>query len=161
MEFIDAEFWVAVAFVVFVGAVGPRIWKAAATALDARARRIAADLDEARRLRDEAERLLAEYRQKERDSERQAAAILEAAREEARLIGRQATQDLEAALARREKAALDKIAQAEADALAEVRGEAVDLAVAAAARLLDERLDEARRAALVDRSIGELSRKLH
>ena len=73
----------------------------------------------------------------------------------------QAQADLEQALKRREQQALEKIAQAEAEALGEVRNQAVDLAVAASARLLAENLDEEKSARLVDEAIKDLSDKLH
>ncbi len=157
----EAEFWVAVAFVIFVAALGRPLLARVNAALDARAARIKADLDEARRLRDEAERLLSDYRQKQRDAQRAAAAILQRARDEVERMKADAAAGLAAALARREKAAMDKIAQAEADAAAELRREAADIAVAAARLVLAEGLDEARASTLIDKSIAELGRKLH
>jgi F-type H+-transporting ATPase subunit b len=159
--FNDSHFWVAVAFVLFVVLTAKPIGKAIAKALDARADRIRAQLEEAEKLRAEAEALLAENRRKQQDALREAQAIVANATNEAGRIHRETLAHLEDSLARREKMALDKIAQAEAEALAEVRREAVDVAIAAAARLLSETVDERRNEALVDTAIAEIDKRLH
>lgn len=159
--FSDPAFWTAIAFVIFVLAVGKKMWSAASTGLDARSARIRGQLDEAQRLREEAQHLLAEYQRKQRDAINEAEGILGHAREEADRVGVQATENLEAAVARREQQALDRIAQAETQAIDEVRGVAVDLAVAAAGRLIADNLDEARAGALIDASIAELGDRLN
>ena len=153
--------WVYVGLAIFVILVGPKIWKALATMLDQRSLKIKADLDEAQKLKDEAQALLAEYQRKQRDAMREAEDIIANAKS---LAGRQikeAAEKLEQNLARREKASLEKIAQAEAQALAEVRREAVDVATAAAAKLIQSQLDGAKGSALVDQAIAEVGRKLH
>ena len=162
MEFLhDPELWIAVAFVLFIVAAGRPIARAVTRMLDERGVKIRADLDEARRLRDEAEALLAEYRKKQQDAAREAADILTHAREEAALFRKEASANLTAALARRERMALDKITQAEAQAVAEVRAQAVDLAVAAAQSILQQQMAGPRAASLIDQAIAELDRKLH
>ena len=90
-----------------------------------------------------------------------AADILTRAREEAELFRKEAATNLTAALARRERMALDKITQAEAQAVAEVRSQAVDLAVAAAQRILEQQMAGPKAGSLIDQSIAELDRKLH
>ena len=153
--------WVYVGLAIFVVLLGPKIWKALATMLDQRSLKIKADLDEAQKLKDEAQALLAEYQRKQRDAMREAEDIIANAKS---LAGRQikeAAEKLEQNLARREKASLDKIAQAEAQALAEVRREAVDVATAAAAKLIQSQLDGAKGSALVDQAIAEVGKKLH
>ena len=153
--------WVYVGLAIFVVLVGPKIWKALATMLDQRSLKIKADLDEAQKLKDEAQALLAEYQRKQRDAMREAEDIIANAKS---LAGRQikeAAEKLEQNLARREKASLDKIAQAEAQALAEVRREAVDVATAAAAKLIQSQLDGAKGSALIDQAIAEVGKKLH
>ncbi len=153
--------WVYVGLAIFVVLVGPKIWKALATMLDQRSLKIKADLDEAQKLKDEAQALLAEYQRKQRDAMREAEDIIANAKS---LAGRQikeAAEKLEQNLARREKASLDKIAQAEAQALAEVRREAVDVATAAAAKLIQSQLDGAKGGALIDQAIAEVGKKLH
>ncbi len=162
MHFLEApEFWVAVAFVLFVVLAGKPIYRAVAAQLDARAARIKAELDEAARLRDEAQQLLSEYQRKQREAMQEAADILAHAKDEAERLKSESAANLEATLARREKMALEKIAQAEAQALKEVRNEAIDIAVAAAERVLAKTIDDQRQAALIDQAIGELPGKLH
>jgi F-type H+-transporting ATPase subunit b len=157
----DPEFWVAVAFVIVVVGgwikLGPQIAKA----LDDRAARIKTELDEARSLRDEAEKTLAEYQRKQRDALKEAEAIVAHAKAEAERIGKQAALDLEAALERRTRQAEEKIAQEEAKALAEVRGAAVDIAIAAARRIIAEHLDTRAGGALIDQAISALPQQLH
>jgi len=162
MEFFQApETWVAAAFIIFVVLTAKPIGRAIAKALDERAAKIRNQLDEARALRDEAEKLLAEHQKKQIAAAKEAEAILARARGEAERIRQETAANLDAAFARREKMALDKIAQAEAQAVADVRNQAVDIAIAAAARLLRENIDAAKGDALIDAAIGELDRKLH
>jgi F-type H+-transporting ATPase subunit b len=157
----DPETWVAVAFVLFLVVAGRPIVRGVAKALDDRSQRIRIELEEAERLRRETEALLAEYKQKLQGAAREAAEILAHARSEADVLKQEAAANLSATLARRERMALDKIAQAEAQALAEVRSQAVDLAVAAATRILREQMAGPCAASLIDQSIAEIDRKLH
>ena len=162
MEFLsNPETWVAAAFLIFVVLTAKPIGRAIGAALDARAAKIKAQLDEARSLRDEAERLLAEHQRKQIAAVKEAEAILARDREEAERINREAAANLEAAFVRREKMALDKIAQAETQAVADVRNHAVDIAMAAAARLLKQSIDAGKGDELIDSAIKELDRKLH
>jgi F-type H+-transporting ATPase subunit b len=162
MEFLrDPETWIAVSFVAFLALAGRAIARAIAKMLDERGSKIKSDLDEARRLHDEALSLLAEYKMKQQEASREAAEILNHAREEANLFRKEAAGHLTAALARRERMALDKITQAEAQAVAEVRSQAVDLAVAAAQRILQQQMAGPRAGNLIDQAIAELDRKLH
>jgi len=155
------EFWVLIAFIIFVVLVAKPVGRMITGQLDQRSTRIKATLDEAQRLRDEAQQLLAENQRRQRDAAKEAADILAHARDEAARLKREATSHFEAATARREKLALEKIAQAEAQAIAEVRGQAVDLAMAATTRLLGEAMDDRRSAALIDAAIADLDKKLH
>jgi len=155
------EAWVAVAFVIFVALAGRPIARVLAKALDARAARIKGELDEAKALRDEAQRLVADYQKKQRAALRDAEAIVTQARAEAERLKTEAAANLDAAFARREKMAMDKIAQAEAQAIADVRNHAIDVAVAAAERLLKSKTDTARGERLIDSAISELERKLN
>ena len=161
MDLHSPELWVAVGFVIFVALAWKPVYRAITAQLDARAVRIKAELDEAQRLRDQAQQLLADYQRKQRESIREAEEILAHAREEAQLLKSEAAETLEATLLRRERMALDKIAQAEALALMEVRNQAIDIALAAAERVLAKSLDDQRQAALVDQAIGDLDKKLH
>ena len=153
--------WVYVGLAIFLVLVGPKIWKALSTILDQRALKIKADLDEAQKLKDEAQALLAEYQRKQRDAMREADDIIANAKSLANRQIKDAAEKLEQSLARREKTSLDKIAQAEAQALAEVRREAVDVATAAAAKLIQAQLDGAKGSALIDQAIAEVGKKLH
>lgn len=155
------EFWVAVAFLIFIGLVGKPIARFVTGALDSRSGRIRNEISEAQALREEAQKLLADYKRKQRDALKEADEILEHARVEAERLHEQARKDLEAALKRREQAAMEKIAQAESQALREVRDQAIDLALAATERLIADSLDEKKSQALVERSIRELPDKLH
>ena len=157
----DAEFWVLVAFVILIVAVFKPVKKAFTGGLDGRAAKIKADLDEAQRLRDEAAALLAEYRERQKQALAEAQAILREAGIEAARGREQAAADLAAALKRRERQAVDRIAQAEAKALDEVRASAVELAVAVTGNLLRSALDGKNAARLVDQAIAELPQKLH
>jgi F-type H+-transporting ATPase subunit b len=158
----DGHFWYFVAFVLFVLLA---IWKKApaqvAKALDARAERIRADLDEARRLKEEASASLAEIQKKRLEAEKDATAILDHARDEAARLRKRAVEELEAAIKRREDQALAKISQAEQQALIEVRNQAVDLAVAAATRVLRDSMSADENARLLDSAIAELPQRLH
>jgi F-type H+-transporting ATPase subunit b len=157
----DAEFWVAVAFVIVIAGLFYKLRGTATTALDERAAKIKAELDEARRLRDEAQSKLAEYQRKQRDALKEAEAIVAHAKVEAERVAAQAARDLEAAIERRKRLALEKIALTETKALAEVRNLAVDLAVAALRRVLAQDLDAPRRSALIDEAIAGLPPSLH
>lgn len=162
MEFLNnPETWVAIAFVIFVILAARPISRAIASGLDNRAAKIKAQLDEARALRDEAERLLADHQRKQIAAVKEAETILARAREEGERIQRESAANLEAAFARREKMAIDKIAQAEAQAVIDVRNQAIAVAIAAAAKLLKENIDAGKGDALIEDSIKELDRKLH
>lgn len=157
----EPEFWVAVAFVVFVVAVFKPAAAAITGALDARAARIRHDLEEAARLRNEAQALLADYERKRAEAAKEAAAIVAHAKTEAERLAAEAQNELEAALKRREQLALQRIAQAETTAMNEVRAAAVDVAIKAAARLIAEKLNEPQADALVDQVIADLPGRLH
>jgi F-type H+-transporting ATPase subunit b len=155
------HFWVNIALVVFIIVAGPKLWKALASTLDQRSLRIKNSLDEAQKLRDEAQTLLNEYQRRQKEAAKEAEGIITAAKELAAHHTQEAMAALEASMARREKLALEKIAQAEAQAAAEVRREAVEVATAATRKLLAQALTDERSTALVDQSIRELDRKLH
>ena len=136
---LEAEFWVAVGFFLFIGVlVYYGIPKKMIDALDQRGARIKAELDDARRLRDEAEGLLAEYKRKRQAADAEADAIIANARAEAERIAAEAKVRMEEFVARRSQVAQAKIAQAETQAVAEVRAAAAEAAVAAAEKILRE-----------------------
>lgn len=158
----EAEFWVAVAFVIFLGVLGYfRVHTLVLKALDQRRAQIKAELDEARRLRDEAQALLAEYQRKQQDAEREAGEILAAARTEAERLALDAKAKLEEFVARRSKTAESKIAQAEAQALADVRAAAADAAVAAAEKILTHSVKGKVADGLIAKGVEDMKRKLN
>jgi F-type H+-transporting ATPase subunit b len=128
--------------------------------LDSRAARIRNELDEARRLREEAERLVSEYRAKEQQALAEADTIVAHARAEAERVAAQSARDLDAALERRQRMAEERIAQAEVKALDEVRAVAIDVAIAAAREVLTAQVDQRRGAALLDAAIVALPQRL-
>ena len=156
----EAEFWVLVAAVVFVALAGRKVFGALASGLDARATRIRGELDEARRLREEAEKLVAEYRAKQQQAAAEAEAIVAHAKAEAERIATQSARDLELALERRQHTAEERIAQAEAKALDEVRAVAIDVAIAAAREVITAQIDERRGGMLIDEAIVALPQRL-
>jgi F-type H+-transporting ATPase subunit b len=157
----DAEFWVLVAFVIAIAFLVYKVRGIVTAALDARAAKIKAELDEAQRLRQEAQSKLAEYQRKQRDALKEAEAIVAHAKAEAERVAAQGARDLDAAIERRRQLAAEKIALAGTKALTEVRNIAVDLAIAAVGRVLAQDLDEPRRSALIDEAIAALPPTLH
>ncbi len=155
------SFWVSLAFIVFVAAVYRPVSKMMGAALDGRAEKIKDELDEAVRLREEAQSLLAGYERQQNDAVKEAEAILAHARDEAERQTQHAGEALDELVRRREAQAMDRIARAEEEATAGVRAAAVDLAIQATRKLLTSELDEARRANLVNDTIGDLDDKLH
>ena len=160
--FRDPEFWVGLGFVaVLFIFVWKRVPALLAKLLDARADAISKELTEARRLRDEAAAMLAGYMQKASWAETEAASIVAEAKAEAERFAKETRAQLRQQIDRRAKMAQEKIEQAEAAALNEIRGLAADAATAAAEKLIAARMDEKRAATLVEASINELPDKLN
>jgi len=158
----EPEFWVAVAFVIFIGVlIYVGVHTKLTDALDTRAARIKAELDEARRLREEAAQLLAAYQNKRGEAEREAQAIITEAQHDAERTAAEAHAKMEDFVARRTKLAETKIAQAEAQALADVRAAAADAAVAAAGKLLSNTLEDDIADRLFTQDIETLRTRLH
>lgn len=157
---LDPKFWVAVSFVIFLLLVGKMAWAQLAGRLDARADRIRTELEDAARLRTEAEALLRQAEADRAAALAEAAALLERAKAEAIRLAEAATAEAEAAAKRRERMALDRIAAAEAGAVAEVRGAAAEIATAAARSVIAETIDAGRDAALIDASVASLPARL-
>ena len=133
----DAEFWVTLAFLVFVGVlIYVGVPKLVANSLDERAARIKTELDEAKKLKDEAAQLLAEYERRKHEAESEAEGIIAGAKAEAERMAIEAKTKIEEFVTRRTKMAETKIAQAEAQAVADVRSAAAEAAVAAAEKIL-------------------------
>ena len=133
----ETENWVALGFLLFLGLLAYLgVHRKLIASLDQRQARIKGELDEARRLREEAQALLAEFERKGREAEGEAAAIIASAKAEAERLAAEAKTRMEDFVARRTKMAEAKITQAEAQALADVRSAAADAAVAAAEKIL-------------------------
>ena len=159
---LDAEFWVAASFFIFLAILGyVGVHKKIAEALDHRRDRIKAELDEGQRLRQEAQTLLAHYQQKQKEAESEAAAILTNAQADAERMTREAEVKMNEFLARRTKMAENKIAQAEAQALADVRAAAADAAVQAAEKILRETAKGKVAEDLLARGIEDVKSKLN
>ena len=160
--FEDPEFWVLLAFVIFIGVlVRFGVPKMALSALDDRSARIKQALDEAQRLRSEARAVLTQYQQKRAEAEKEAQAIIVSARVEAERLAGEAKGKVEEFVARRTKMAESKIAQAEAQALADVRAAAADAAVAAAEKILVQTTHGAAAESLIAKGISDLKAKLN
>jgi F-type H+-transporting ATPase subunit b len=158
----NPEFWVAVGIAIFLGLLAwQKVPALVAKSLDERAAGIAKELQEAKRLREEAEELLAQYKNKRAQAEKEASAIVTEAKAEAERFAAETRASLAAQIERRGKQAQDKIAQAEAQAVAEVRALAADAAVAAAEKLIAARLDDKGAADLIKRGIAEIPAKLN
>lgn len=156
------EFWVAIAFVITIaGLVWLKVHRKIGDMLDARTAQIKAELDEAIKLREDAQSMLAQYQRKQREALQEADEIVEHAREEATRLAEAGARNLDAAIERREKMAADKITRAEADAVAEVRAAAVDVAMAATAKVLEARLNAQAQNDLIDGTINKLGSTLH
>jgi len=156
-----AEFWVAVGFFLFVAAVGKTVFRVITVALDDRAEKIKNRIDEAERLAEEAAATLEKYKRRQAQAAEEAKALLDGARAEAERASKQAAADLDASLKRREQAAIDRIAQAEVEAVADIRRRAADLAMEASRQLLSEKLTAAKADKLVDDAIAQVAKTLH
>jgi F-type H+-transporting ATPase subunit b len=158
----EAEFWVLLGFIVFIGLmlfVG--VHRKIAQSLDERAERIKAEIDEARRLHDEAAQLLADYQRRRQDAEHEAQDIIAGAKAEAERLAVEAKAKVEEFVARRTKMAELKIAQAEAQAAADVRSAAAEAAVAAAEKILAQQAKGPLAGELIAKGIHDIRKKLN
>ncbi len=157
----SSTFWVGVAFVVFVIAAFKPGKRVLTQALDGRIAKIRGEVEEAQRLREEAQTLLASYQRRQREAIQEAEQIIAHAREEAERVKAKAEADLEDAIKRREQQAAAKIAQAEASAIEEIREKAVDMAIEATARLLEDKMAGDAGEKAVAAAIKDIPGKLH
>ena len=156
------ETWVAIAFIILMAVfVWLGIHRTVLTALDHRAQRIKAELDDARRLKDEAAKLLADYQARRASAEREAQEIVTNAKAEAERIATEAKARMEDFVARRTKTAETKIALAEAQALADVRAAAAEAAVTAASTVLSQSVKGSVADDLLAKGIAEVKAKLN
>jgi F-type H+-transporting ATPase subunit b len=160
--FEEPETWVAIAFIILViVAAWLGVHRTVLTALDHRAERIKAELEDASRLKEEAAKVLAEYKTRRASAEREAADIIASANAEAERIAREAKAKMEDFVARRTKTAESKIALAEAQALADVRAAAADAAVQAASTILSQSVKGSLADDLLAKGIAEVRQKLN
>ncbi len=159
--FTEPENWVAIAFLIVAALLIRPAGRAIAGGLDAHRDRIKQRLDEAEKLHAEARELLDAQRKRQAEAAAEAGAMVAHARAEAQRMVEEGARDLDELLKRREQQALARIGQAEADALREVREAAVDLAIAAARKLLAEGLSQEQSDRLVERTIRDLGAGLH
>ena len=160
--FEEPETWVAIAFIILViVAAWLGVHRTVLTALDHRAERIKAELEDASRLKEEAAKVLAEYKTRRASAEREAADIIASANAEAERIAREAKAKMEDFVARRTKTAEGKIALAEAQALADVRAAAADAAVRAASTILSQSVKGSLADDLLAKGIAEVRQKLN
>jgi F-type H+-transporting ATPase subunit b len=160
--FADPETWVAIAFIILLAVFGYfGVHRVVLTALDHRADRIRSELDEARRLKEEATKVLADYKARRASAEREAAEIVTSAKADAERIAAEAKVKMEDFVARRTKAAESKIALAEAQALADVRSAAAEAAVQAATTVLSQTVKGKLADDLIAKGIGEVRQKLN
>lgn len=158
----NAELWVGIGLLLFFGIlIAAGVPKLVAGQLDAKAAKIQSELDEATRLRTEAEALLAQIRQEKAEAEAQARAMLAAAEADARIMEAEARVRLEETLVRRQALAERRIASAEAQAAAEVKAAAADIAARAAETVLAGRLASQKTDPLLDAAIGQLETRLN
>ena len=158
----DSNVWVLLGFLIVIGIfVWQGVFKKLGGALSERATTIQGQLDEARSIREEAQRLLADYQKRQREAESEAEGIIAQAKADAKAMQADAKAKLEEQVARRTQAAQDRIARAEAQALAEVRAQTADLAVDAAREIIRARTDGSAQKALLDRAINDMRGKLN
>ena len=161
MEWMDNSFYALVALVIFVAmAIYFGVHRIVAKMLDAQIKKIADELAEAKKLREEAAALLVEYEQKRVAAEAEAEGIIAAAKEEATRLTAEAQVSLNDLVTRRTKAVEDKIAQAEAQAVAEVRARSADVAIEAARLVLTDEMNR-KGGAVVDKAIADVGNRLN
>lgn len=155
------EFWLLVALVVLIVAAWKPLSRMFTGALDGHARKVRAELEEAKRLREEAQSLLAEHQRKLAAGETQAQSIIEHSRAEAERQVKRHHEDLDATVKRRREAAEARIGQEESRAIQDLRAHAARLAILTTERLLTEQLNDQQKQAMVDSALDEVGHKLN
>lgn len=157
----DPKFWVAVSFFIFVGLAYKKIVAFVCRSLDDRGARIRHELDEARRLREEAEAVLAQYQQKHAEATREAEALIASAQKDAQTLRAHAEKELASQLEARTQQAMERIAQEETQAVADVREHVVDIALAAARAIITDHVGKLPQDELVKLAVSDIERKIH
>ncbi len=158
---LDPRIWTTAAFITFVILAYKKISSFACNSLDSRSARIKDELDEARRLREEAETVLAEYKQKQAEYLKEAETLLNNARSDADQMRAYAENELKASLDARMKQAVERIAQEEASAITEVRDHVVDIALAAARNIIADQVGTMSQEELIKLALADIERKVH
>ena len=161
MPILDEKFWLAVSFVIFVALVWKPIARFVLKALDDRSEAIRNELEEAVRLREEAQAVLAAYQKKQRESLKEAEEILRKTKEEAQHLQSKAEANLKKSLDDRMKLAVEKIAQAEAKALEDVQHNMVDMAISAARLIIQEQVGKTSGQEQIRAAMADIERKIH
>ncbi len=157
----DPQFFVAVAFVITIALVGKTVYQKISIALDERSESIRRNIEDATKLREEAQDLLASYERKQRDSINEAQEISERAHAQAEILTKKATADIEKTIERRKQQAKDRIIQAEITARDEIRAAVVDLAIETSRRLLAKEVSDKKGDKLIDETIKNLKTTIH
>ncbi|OUR77734.1 F0F1 ATP synthase subunit B [Alphaproteobacteria bacterium 46_93_T64] len=158
----DPAFWVAIAFLGFIAVVIYfKLPSIVGKQLDERASRIKSELDEAQKLREDAQAMYADYQRRQRDAFATAEEIVVKAKEDAEIIRKESEAELQATLTRRQELAEAKIRQAEEKAIAEVQNIAVDVAITAAEKLMKDNIKAKEAGSLIDQSIKDLGAQLN
>ncbi|MGV6819906.1 MAG: F0F1 ATP synthase subunit B family protein [Parvularcula sp.] len=158
----DVNLWVTLGFLTVVGIViMAGVPKTVGQFFRGRADSVRSSLDDARSVREEAQRTLADFQKRQRDAEGEAEAIIEQAKADAKNLAAEARAKLDDQLARRQRAAEERIARAEAQAVAATRGQTADLAIAAAKTIIEGRVDDKAHGALLDKAIADVRGKLN
>jgi F-type H+-transporting ATPase subunit b len=157
----DPQFLVLVAFVITIALIGKTVFQKVSRALDERSESIRSDIEEATRLREEAQDLLASYERKQRDAVNEAKEIAERAKDEADYLAEKAAADLDAMINRRKRQVKDRIAQAEVTARDEIRTATIDVALEASRRILADKVSGKKGDTLIDAAIKDLPSLLH
>ncbi|TCS62205.1 F0F1 ATP synthase subunit B family protein [Varunaivibrio sulfuroxidans] len=159
--FHSPEFWVAVAFVILIALFGKKVFVMIVGGLDDKIEKIRHDIDAATRLREEAQDKLAQFERKQHEAIGEAEQIIARAHEEAERMAQESAERLQDSLRRSEKLAKERIAQAEAQAIDEVRSKAIELAIEASRKILAEDLSTPKATQLIDDAIKDIETKLH
>ncbi|MEO1013729.1 MAG: F0F1 ATP synthase subunit B [Pseudomonadota bacterium] len=158
----DTSTWVSLGFLLVIALfLYLGVHKSVAKALDARAQRISDELDEARRLREEAQEVLAQFQRRQREAEEEAQAIVEQAKRDSKRLAASMRDKINEQIERRAKSAEEKIARAEAQAMSEIREQTVDVAIAATQDIIRERMDQSAHAALAEKAVDDLRARLN
>ncbi len=155
--FHDPTFWVAVAFLLFIGALFKPVKKILLSGLDKRSEQIREELDQALRLKEEAQELLSSYQRQQQEVEKEAQAIIKEAESEAKLIAQKAEKDLEENLNKRIDMAMQKISAYEASVLQEIREKALDATTAAVTEAIKKQVSSDKANALIESSIKQFA----